>query len=351
MAAGAAAAAAGVPLPVFAEGGSSVSSFFETEEGRQLIVFFGQTLISWGVPAAVALVFVLLAYKPDKGADEEDSGLPPQLAKALGLGKEPKEYLAIERLNAKLQSFDYSFAKATASKESALRASERLALERRFGAEVSAMGLESEVVREIAKAEKQFRKTDEAIAKELAGAVRTLRAESLAKKSNAGGGAGAMALLGNLSLPDSLPSLRSPSPFSGGEGSHRKTVRSLQDRRMANELAFLTALSNKLQPEQASRLVAAPKPARTVDEVHFDTPTSRSCTLAARQGAGPRGAAPPGGAGAGGAMRPPHGEAAPLQRRRSRLRVHRRRGLPLDFCFEDAHSSRTAGCRAVGAAH
>ena len=261
MAAGAAAAAAGVPLPVFAEGGSSVSSFFETEEGRQLIVFFGQTLISWGVPAAVALVFVLLAYKPDKGADEEDSGLPPQLAKALGLGKEPKEYLAIERLNAKLQSFDYSFAKATASKESALRASERLALERRFGAEVSAMGLESEVVREIAKAEKQFRKTDETIAKELAGAVRTLRAESLAKKSNAGGGAGAMGLLGNLSLPDSLPGLRSPSPFSGGEGSHRKTVRSLQDRRMANELAFLAALSNKLQPEQASRLAAALKPA------------------------------------------------------------------------------------------
>ena len=71
MAAGAAAAAAGVPLPVFAFfgssfSGSSGSSFWETEEGRQLIVFFGQTLISWGVPAAVALVFVLLAYKPDK---------------------------------------------------------------------------------------------------------------------------------------------------------------------------------------------------------------------------------------------------------------------------------------------
>ena len=71
MAAGAAAAAAGVPLPVFAFfgssfSGSSGSSFWETEEGRQLIVFFGQTLISWGVPAAVALVFVLLAYTPDK---------------------------------------------------------------------------------------------------------------------------------------------------------------------------------------------------------------------------------------------------------------------------------------------
>ena len=89
--------------------------------------------------------------KPD--AEGEDGGLPPQLAKALGLGKEPKEYLAIERLNAKLQSFDYSFAKAATSKEKALLASERLALDRRFGLEVSAMGLETEAVREIAKAE------------------------------------------------------------------------------------------------------------------------------------------------------------------------------------------------------
>ena len=85
MAAGAAAAAAGVPLPVFAEGGSSGSSFFETEEGRQLIVFFGQTLISWGVPAAVALVFVLLAYKPDKVRVR----LAPALAVALALTLTP----------------------------------------------------------------------------------------------------------------------------------------------------------------------------------------------------------------------------------------------------------------------
>ena len=65
----------------------------------------------------------------------------------------PRTDLAIERLNAKLQSFDYSFAKATTSKEKALLASERLALDRRFGLEVSAMGLETEAVREIAKAE------------------------------------------------------------------------------------------------------------------------------------------------------------------------------------------------------
>ena len=62
------------------------------------------------------------------------------------------------------------------------------------------MGLESEVVREIAKAEKEFRKTDDAIAKELAGAVRTLRAESLAKRSNASGGVSAMALPVTLTL-------------------------------------------------------------------------------------------------------------------------------------------------------
>jgi signal peptide peptidase SppA len=244
----AAAAVAGGPLPAFAEGGGLplVGTFFETDDGRQVIIFFAQTLISWGVPAAVALVFVLLAYKPNKpDADDEDGGLPPQLAKALGLGKEPKEYLVIERLNAKLQSFDYSFAKATASKETALRASERLALERRFGSEVSAMGLETETVRQIAKAEQQFRKIDEAVGKELAAAMRTLRAASLAKKANA-------------SNAMSLPGMSS-SPFSGG-GDGQKTVRSLQDRRMANELAFLSSLSNTLQPEQASRLAAALKP-------------------------------------------------------------------------------------------
>ena len=45
-----------------------------------ILAFCAQTLISWGVPAAVALVFVLLAYKPNKpDADDEDGGLPPQL--------------------------------------------------------------------------------------------------------------------------------------------------------------------------------------------------------------------------------------------------------------------------------
>lgn len=264
----AAAALAGAPLPVFAEGGGLplVGTFFETDDGRQVIVFFAQTLISWGVPAAVALVFVLLAYKPNKpDAENEDGGLPPQLAKALGLGKEPKEYLAIERLNAKLQSFDYSFAKATTSKETALRASERLSLERRFGSEVSAMGLETEAVREIAKAEQQFRKIDDAIAKELAGAMRTLRASSLAKKGNA---SGAMALPG-----------MSSSPAFGGGGDGQKTVRSLQDRRMTNELAFLASLSNTLQPEQASRLAAALKPAGS--ELAADEPGGGSTSAVA----------------------------------------------------------------------
>merc|ERR1740130_2673456 len=191
--AGTAALVAGGPLPVLADSGGLplVGTFFETDEGRQITVFFLQTLISWGVPAAVALVFVLLAYRPDsKDGDDDEMSLPPPLAKALGLSKEPREFLKIERLNAKLASFDYSFTKATASKETALRASERLALERRFGAEVSAMGLETEAVRAIAKAEQSFRKADDALAKDLGSAMRTLRAASLAKKGGGGGGGG-----------------------------------------------------------------------------------------------------------------------------------------------------------------
>ena len=73
------------------------------------------------------------------------------------------------------------------------------------------MGLETEAVREIVKAEQQFRKIDDAIAKELAGAMRTLRASSLAKKGNA---SGAMA----------LPGMSSSPAFGGGGDGQSKLV-------------------------------------------------------------------------------------------------------------------------------
>jgi hypothetical protein len=305
-AAAAAAAVAASPLPAFAKQAAAVAEaadtdgglpivgkFFETEEGRQVLVYLAQTVINWGVPASVALVFVLLTFKPPKSPEDGDEPpLPPQLAKALGLSKEPKEYLKIERLNAKLASFDYSFQKATVSKESALRASERQALERRFGAEVADMTLDSETVRAIAKAEEKFRKVDGQIAKDLEQATRKLRASSLSKKGNATaaaagkaddeaeGGGGPMGLVKGM-MPAGMMSgfangelqkqARGPSSSRRQQSAWAAAplhcgppppaqVRMLQDKRLNNELAFLSALSAKLQPEQASKLAMALKP-------------------------------------------------------------------------------------------
>ena len=102
-------------------------------------------------------------------------------------------------------------------------------------------------VRAIAKAEQSFRKADDALAKDLGSAMRTLRAASLAKKGASGGGGGGAA--DGAAADGALSGLRS---LVGGGGGGAKLVRSLQDRRMANELAFLASLSATLTPEQAS---------------------------------------------------------------------------------------------------
>ena len=119
------------PLPAHASL-PILGDFLETPEAKELGVYLAQTVISWGVPAGVALAFIIATSGGSTpGGPDDEPELPPVLAKALGMTKEPKEYLKIERLNAKLLSFDYSLAKATISKETALREAERLSLERR----------------------------------------------------------------------------------------------------------------------------------------------------------------------------------------------------------------------------
>ena len=57
----------------------------------------------------------LMLRPPPNGAGAGPNGLPPALAKALGVDNGPKEFLEIERLNEKLGSFEYSFNKASTS--------------------------------------------------------------------------------------------------------------------------------------------------------------------------------------------------------------------------------------------
>ena len=153
-------------------------TFIASSEARELGVFFAQTLISWGVPAVVLLFTILLASGPGPDGDGADS-LPPALAKALGVSKEPKEFLKVQRLNSKLRSFEYSLAKASVSKDAAMRSNERSVLERRFGAVVASMGLSSEVVSKISEAAEKYRKLDGALRTQQETKLRELRMSQL----------------------------------------------------------------------------------------------------------------------------------------------------------------------------
>ena len=173
-------ASAFAPLAaVAAEPSSPVDAFFASEEAKQLAIFFAQTLISWGVPGAV-LVVVLIFASGGPPPPEEDE-LPPPLAKLLGVSNEPKEFLQVERLNGKLQSFNYSLTKATTSKDAALRTNERMNFERRFGATLAAAELSDEAIEAIIKTAAKYRKADRLLRLQQEQKTRELRMAALSK--------------------------------------------------------------------------------------------------------------------------------------------------------------------------
>ena len=93
--------------------------------------------------------------------------LPPPLAKALGVGGEPKEYLQIEKLNEKLTSFEYSLRKASVSPASAKRERARQSLARQFGSEFAAFGLDAATVERVLEATKAYRKKEERLTSQI----------------------------------------------------------------------------------------------------------------------------------------------------------------------------------------
>jgi len=173
-----AAALVAVPLPSFAA--PTLDAVLQSEEVKQLGVFFVQTVISWGVPGAVVL-FIISIAAGGKGGEEEDD-LPPALAKFLGMSKEPKEYLKVERLNNKLQSFDYSLGKATVSKESALRTSREQEFRRVWGAELASLDLTAKQLDAIEKGTERYRKAQAKLQRQLETNTRKLRAATLAAR-------------------------------------------------------------------------------------------------------------------------------------------------------------------------
>ena len=154
---------------------------FTPEESSALLVFAAQTVISWGIPATVVLTLAVLTARGP--SEDEEPELPPKLAKALGLTNEPKEFLKVERLNDKLQSFTYSMEKASTGKATALRRSRQRSFARSFGAELAAMDLTTTQLKRIETAAKRYQESLATIEKRQEKSVGTLRAMAL------GGGA------------------------------------------------------------------------------------------------------------------------------------------------------------------
>ena len=163
----------------FAADDDWVTNLLASDEAKQVAVYAAQAAINWGVPAVVLVILVVLSGPDEIEEEKSADGLPPVLAKALGLSKEPREFLKIERLNTKLNSFNYSLEKATVSKDSALRRKQRQDLEQRLGAELVAAQLPAKSVAKIGKLEKAFRKADASLQRQQEAKVRKLRRMAL----------------------------------------------------------------------------------------------------------------------------------------------------------------------------
>ena len=162
----------------------TLGGLLTSDDLHTLLLSFGMTVISWGVPvSAIGLAAITLGSFAggNGGGDDFDSNdLPPFLAKLAGVSREPKEYLKIERLNAKLDSYDYSLAKATVSRDSAMRDNSRREFGRRFGAELAALELSAGQREAVERAATAYRKSSRAIGRKKDRKLRMLRSLAFA---------------------------------------------------------------------------------------------------------------------------------------------------------------------------
>jgi hypothetical protein len=129
---------------------STVMSNGVSSGTSELWIYFWQQIIQWTIPtialSITALVFGKALSKGKGGRGRQNgagSGQSP-LAKLLGVNQVSpdspvKEYLQIERINDKLDSYSYSLARATNGGAKATLLARRTAFQRRFGAEIASL--------------------------------------------------------------------------------------------------------------------------------------------------------------------------------------------------------------------
>jgi len=141
-------------------------------------VFLAKTVISWGVPAAVIgliLVKVISSAKgPDRDPLEDTPSGPGALFGMMRKAGEPVEMLKIERLNERLDSFQYSLEKTGKGKRGALLEKRRKDFERDYGIAVG--HLTDKQLALLVAGDSKFRARDDKILADIDKTTRELRA-------------------------------------------------------------------------------------------------------------------------------------------------------------------------------
>lgn len=245
-------------------------SFGQTPEGKQLLVKAGEALIDAAIPGAALFVFFgYTGFIASKilSREKKERELPPALAKALGITKEPEEFLKIERLNEKLESFDYSLTKATMSPEAALRQKEKLSLQRRLGKELASFDLGAKAVRNIQKDLEKYRMEDTKLKDKLEKKLQTMRAKPFENAAQKGAKkeeqkVNESSISATAEDTNTSKGLGVLLPVGGKTKKDEKEIQQIQMSRLRLEQAFLRSVSNSLPPENAAAFAAAIKPSQ-----------------------------------------------------------------------------------------
>jgi len=279
----AAAAAAALPPALEARADEAASllaaapeaAWLSSGEVHELGLYLAKTVISWGVPAGVlgaaAIAVVSAGARASSDGSDDAPMLPPPLAKALGVGGEPKEYLQIEKLNEKLTSFEYSLRKASVSPASAKRERARQSLARQFGSEFAAFGLDAATVERVLEATKAYRKKEERLTSQIEKKLMAVRADKLLARGGGKGG-GSKHAEGEASAEGEEQGggflsggAQVFARMGGAMGSSAamKEVSRLQQQQIELELSFLARLSEIVSKDQAAALASVLQPSST----------------------------------------------------------------------------------------
>jgi len=222
-------------------------------------LFLAKTVISWGVPAAVIGLLLVKIISSAKGPPRDPlddgpamgAGGPGALFGMMGRKTgEPVEMLKIERMNDRMDSFQYSLEKMDKGKRGALLDKRRKDFERAYGIAVG--HLTDKQLGVLVQGDTRFRSRDDQLLSEIDSATRELRASAATRPASIADDEykGANATEAEESKPGMMEG------FMGNRKAKQqeKKLASLLASRVSNELSYISGVSALLGKNERQRL-------------------------------------------------------------------------------------------------